>query len=404
MNKIRLLMLAGTPGLYGNNSGYNGGGWIVSLEKELLEKHSEELELGLAWPTDTSSKDTLDDVDYYGIPQPKHIIIRTEDKEKKFCNDISYVIDDFKPDVILCFGTENGLALADTITDIPVLIHLQGILNPYFETWMPNRMTWKDYIANNPRNIIDYLHLKAQMKRELKTMQACKFFLGRTEWDKNISKLVSPNSKYFYCSEMLRPEIYNSKRIWEPNRDKGAIKIVSVISGPTYKGGDVVLRAANLLKQFGNQDFEWNIYGFNPSRLKLWERLTKINGKRVNVYAKGVIDAQTLVNTITEADVCVHPSYIENSPNTVCEMQVLGCPVIATDVGGTSTLVKNGETGVLVPANHPWTMAAQILNLAKDKETASRFGANARKVALERHNPDKIASDLLSAIRDTLNK
>lgn len=85
-------------------------------------------------------------------------------------------------------------------------------------------------------------------------------------------------------------------------------------------------------------------------------------------------------------------------------MQVLGCPVIATDVGGTSTLVKNGETGVLVPANHPWTMAAQILNLAKDKETASRFGANARKAALERHNPDKIASDLLSAIRDTLNK
>ena len=38
-------MLAGTPGLYGNNSGYNGGGWIASLEKELLEKINE-LEIG----------------------------------------------------------------------------------------------------------------------------------------------------------------------------------------------------------------------------------------------------------------------------------------------------------------------------------------------------------------------
>ena len=46
----------------------------------------------------------------------------------------------------------------------------------------------------------------------------------------------------------------------------------------------------------------------------------------------------------------------------------------------------------------------ELLAPAKDKETASRFGANARKAALERHNPDKIASDLLSAIRDTLNK
>ena len=56
-------MLAGTPGLYGNNSGYNGGGWIASLEKASLEKHSEALELASAWPTDTSSQDTLDAVD-----------------------------------------------------------------------------------------------------------------------------------------------------------------------------------------------------------------------------------------------------------------------------------------------------------------------------------------------------
>lgn len=403
MNKIRLLILAGTPGLYGNNNPYNGGGWIASLEKELLDKHGGELQLGLAWPTTKSFKDEADGVVYYGILRQRFIFVKTNSKEKKYCAAISAVINDYKPDVILCFGTENGLAISDTITNIPVLIHLQGILNAVYETWMPNGLTWKKFIIQKPKQLILYFSLQILRKWEIKAMKTCRHFIGRTDWDKNISNFISPKSKYHYCSEMLRPVIYNSEKTWQAQHST-IIKIVSVISGAPYKGGDVILRTAQILKTYANNDFRWEVYGVTSDRMKLWEKVTGIKSENVNVDACGIIDAQGLVNAVTTADVCVHPSYIENSPNTVCEMQVLGCPVIATDVGGTSTLVKDGETGILVPANHPWTMAAQIINLAKDKETALRLGTNARKAALERHNPDKIVSDLMSAIKETLNK
>lgn len=403
MNKIRLLILAGTPGLYGNNNPYNGGGWIASLEKELLDKHGDELQLGLAWPNDYRLEDEVDDVKYYGILRMKHMLWRKNHKRQTYLENIKEVITKFKPDAILCFGTENGLAMADSLTDLPFIIHLQGILTAYYETWLPNGTTWRRYIGCNLKKLYNYFCLKVQKNWEIEAMKACKYFLGRTDWDKNISNLISPRAHYHYCSEMLRPIIYNSMKTWQPQHNN-TIKIVSVISGSPYKGGDVILRAAKILKAYADYDFSWEVYGVTSDRMKLWEKLTGITSNDVNVDVKNIIDAKGLVNAVTIADVCVHPSYIENSPNTVCEMQVLGCPVIATDVGGTSTLVKNDETGILVPANHPWTMAAQILYLAKDKETASRLGANARKVALERHNPDKIVSDLMSAIRDSLNK
>lgn len=88
----------------------------------------------------------------------------------------------------------------------------------------------------------------------------------------------------------------------------------------------------------------------------------------------------------------------ENSPNTVCEAQLLGIPVIATNVGGTSTLVRHMETGILVPANAPFFMAANIKLLVEDVELASRLGIAGRQTAIDRHNPEKIVSDLVQTV------
>ena len=129
--------------------------------------------------------------------------------------------------------------------------------------------------------------------------------------------------------------------------------------------------------------------------MRLWEKLTHIKHNDVNVSIKGVINANLLIDVVCSADVCVHPSYIENSPNTVCEAQLLGAPVVVTDVGGTSTLVKHDETGIVVPANDPYLLASEVADLVLDGKKASLLGQNARKVSLERHQPSKIVADLI---------
>ena len=398
---MKVLLLVGTQGLRRNTNKYNGGGWIASLQRELMAHYADELSLSLAYPSEKNEHEKSEGVDYYGIEQIKHTFWKYQQKEQSFCERIKQIIDEIHPDIILCFGTENGLGLACTLTDIPVLIHLQGILNPFYEAWMPQGLSWKKWLWCNKNAILTWLALKEFKKREMKMFRTCKYFLGRTDWDKSICNLLAPQAQYFYCSEMLRPEIYGSEKIWKPSRNRTK-RIVSIISGSVYKGGDVILRAAKILKENAPFDFVWEIYGVKD--MAQWEKLTHICHDGVNVEVKGIINASQLTDVVTTADVYVHPSYIENSSNTVCEAQLLGIPVIATNVGGTSSIVDHQKTGLLVPANEPYLIAADIERLIADTEFAISLSENGRKAALARHNPKVITDGLSDILKEIIKE
>ena len=100
----------------------------------------------------------------------------------------------------------------------------------------------------------------------------------------------------------------------------------------------------------------------------------------------------------------VHTAYIENSPNSICEAQLVGMPIVSTMVGGISTLVRNGEEGDLFPANDPWQIANAIIELSKDKVRMMRYSKNSRQHALERHNPENIIQQLLKCYHEIINR
>ena len=63
---------------------------------------------------------------------------------------------------------------------------------------------------------------------------------------------------------------------------------------------------------------------------------------------------------------------------TVLEAMSVGKPVLATDVGGVSEAVINGETGLLVPARGVEAFASALLRLASDPSLVGRMGEAAR--------------------------
>ncbi|MDQ2787149.1 MAG: glycosyltransferase, partial [Chloroflexota bacterium] len=65
---------------------------------------------------------------------------------------------------------------------------------------------------------------------------------------------------------------------------------------------------------------------------------------------------------LPDFDIAVQPSHTEGVAGTCIEAQLLGIPVIATNVGGQSDLIVDGETGRLVPPKDPPAMAAAILD------------------------------------------
>jgi len=78
-------------------------------------------------------------------------------------------------------------------------------------------------------------------------------------------------------------------------------------------------------------------------------------------------------------DIFVLPSIAEGISNTILEAMASGLPVVATRVGGNHELVREGETGLLVPAADPSAMAEAIRVYLVDRGRASSHGAAGRK-------------------------
>jgi D-inositol-3-phosphate glycosyltransferase len=77
------------------------------------------------------------------------------------------------------------------------------------------------------------------------------------------------------------------------------------------------------------------------------------------------------------ADVTVMPSHYESFGLVAVESMASGTPVIASNVGGLSFTVKDGETGFLVPEENHFALAEQVHTLLKNPDLRERMGEQA---------------------------
>ncbi len=81
------------------------------------------------------------------------------------------------------------------------------------------------------------------------------------------------------------------------------------------------------------------------------------------------------------ADVVVMPSLYESFGMVALEAMACGAPVVASDVGGLSFLVRNGETGFLVPDRDPRSLADCLNRLLRDPKLREDLGKRGIQVA-----------------------
>ena len=399
---MKVLWFSPTSSCYKKNiSGHNGGGWISSLEEQIRGK--DDVELAIAFfHNDEKFKVEMENVVYYPINRRKSFVSRFlrffcfKREDTKNLVLFKKIVDDFQPDLIHFWGTEHPFGLLASYKQIPSVFHLQGLMEPYLNAWLPPKYSLLDYFVSqglSPLKILlqirAYLFNKHAAKREIEILKKAYAVMGRTEWDKEYSSLYAPQATYFHCQEILRDVFYKKEeRILEKK-----LIIVSTLSGPLYKGHDMVLKTAKVLKALGSFDFEWRVFGINNFRFA--EKKTKIKSKDVNVKAYGVISADVLKKELLQCTVYVHTSYIDNSPNSICEALLVGVPVVATNVGGVSSIIKDKQNGFLVPANDPYAMSSKILKIINN-DFEFDF-TNCIKAA------DKVASDVLSIYKTIIS-
>jgi glycosyltransferase involved in cell wall biosynthesis len=123
-------------------------------------------------------------------------------------------------------------------------------------------------------------------------------------------------------------------------------------------------------------DVTLSVAGDGPERAALERRAGELElGSRVRFL--GSVPRERVLRLFRAADASVLPSAWENLPHTVVESLAVGCPVIATAVGGVPEVVKDGENGLLVPPNDPDALAAAMTRLFAEDGLRTRLSSAA---------------------------
>jgi glycosyltransferase involved in cell wall biosynthesis len=414
---MKILWFTNTSSLYKESSKNFGGGWIDSLE--MLLKESTEINLAIAFFHKTDyQKLNKNNTTYYpilrksGKKSPIKSVLNNylgkEEHENQYLPEMLKVIDDFNPDVIHVFGTEEVFSVIQYHTKKPVIIQIQGLMNPCFNNYFPPGISQNDFILNFKylkQNLIgsspyfNYKKFKVKAKRESKILKESKYLIGRTAWDKKVVSLFAPKAHYFHVDEALRSIFYNTQT---KNHVKNqTITILSTLSAVTYKGLDVILKTANILKANSDVSFEWNVVGveYNNLLVNFFERKLNLNCRENNIKFLGMQSSNEISELILNSDLYIHPSYIDNSPNSVCEAQIMGLPIIACDVGGVSSIIENNKTGVLVPSNGTYEIACKIKDYNDKPASFFVLAKNGRLIAMNRHDKKLIKIELINCYK-----
>ncbi|MDF1543970.1 MAG: glycosyltransferase family 4 protein [bacterium] len=143
-------------------------------------------------------------------------------------------------------------------------------------------------------------------------------------------------------------------------------------------GPDVLLKAISLAKENGVE-----IALTMAGQGALTESLKKLAGElkiREQVDFVGQVSLSEIYPLLNRHHLLVMPSRRESFGVAALESGICGRPVIASDVGGISEIVRHGKTGLLVAPDDPQELFKAIIELASNSELMATMGESGRTV------------------------
>jgi glycosyltransferase involved in cell wall biosynthesis len=167
------------------------------------------------------------------------------------------------------------------------------------------------------------------------------------------------------------------------------------------KGPDLLLNALGRLSVRGTARWRALVVGSGPEEENL-KRTADNLGIRDRLIFAG--PHRHVGNWIDASDLLVLPSREEGMPVAALEAMSYGKPVIATRVGGTPEVVKEEETGLLVPPEDPEALSTALDRMSRDAEMRATMGRRGMMLVRSEFSLDRMAGEYLSLYRTVVQQ
>ncbi|GGF01600.1 glycosyltransferase family 4 protein [Hymenobacter cavernae] len=358
--------------------------WVGTLANLLRQEPTVELTI-LNWthristPVDEFDRDGMHFI-YLKVPTVRKDILTLYQRRIAIVRE--YLRNHYQEyDVLHLHGSELQLPVMTAGLPAPMVLSVQGIVSEYAK------------VVPNTFSMLKFLWTMAGYY-ERKYLPTVKNFICRTHWDKKHTARLSPGCRIYHNWETIRPEFFAAADQPRPTPTKRP-QALFVGGSQVIKGFKEMLMGYNLIR--AKVDIKLIIVG-RLEQADVQQVIEQYNLGHIgpdDVECRPFQTAAELAALYRESFCLLHPSYIDNSPNSVCEAQLVGLPVVASDVGGVSSLITEGETGLLCTLE-PETLAQQTLRLHADPRLQRRISEQAQAEARQRHDPAAIVEQTLA--------
>ena len=242
--------------------------------------------------------------------------------------------------------------------------------------------------------------------QKAKVIQPISSFLGK--WAQGMGfkgniELVpnAVNTKHF-SQEFSEDELEKLKIKLGKNKDD--IYLITTSRLVKKNAIDDVIKALTFL----TDNIKFLVLGTGPDE-EMLKSLAKEKGVEDRVIFLGQISHSEMPKYLKISDIFIRPSLSEGFGNSFVEAMTTGLPVIATQEGGLADFLFDPEknkdkppTGFAVDPKSPKQIAEKVMQILNNKELTKKVVGNAKKMAFEKYDWDKIAKDMKERVFEKL--
>ena len=284
------------------------------------------------------------------------------------------LVADFRPSVVYA-DTMNNFALASINQHIPTVIRLRG------DVWAEHE--WAKSLCTS-------LLQRATLARRFRVYQKCltratavwsvSHYLDRIVQSKLPNKQTNVFAGCMINTDWVRSRPHKLKHpcvgILQKATVLGKVREMEILRDVIPKFPDVTFYWA------GSGNIEHLILGW-LGKFPNFKRLGRIS------YPEEVRDF------LSEVDILAQVTGAETLSRSLLEAQLVGTPVLATDIGGCREAIVDHKTGYLVKQGDPGDLCDKIELLLQDKKMSANLGQTGRQHVLSKFDPDRVAGDFI---------